>query len=111
MFEASKTPKKSSIHPVSPILGGMFARKLRVEIEEDGARRPCPLDWMDQFFMRHFTGLSALEETLPVADGRMEAGLGVSPETLAEHFEDWLRGRKMIPASARVLFSESVPSA
>jgi hypothetical protein len=85
----------------------MFARKLRVEIEEDGARRPCPLDWMDQFFMRHFTGLSALEETLPVADGRLEAGLGVTLEMLTEQFQQWLRGRKLIPTTARVVFSDS----
>ena len=88
----------------------MFARKLRVEIEEDGRRRPCPLDWLDQCFMRHFTGLSALEETLPVADGLLEAGLSVSLETLTQHFEPWLQGRKLIPATARVIFSESVKS-
>ena len=85
----------------------MFARKLRVEIEEEGRRRACPLDWLDQCFMRHFTGLSALEETLPVADGLLEAGLGVSLETLTQHFEGWLQGRKLIPARARVIFSES----
>lgn len=85
----------------------MFARKLRVEIEEDGVRRACPLDWLDQCFMRHFTGVSALEETLPVADGLLEAGLGVSLETLTQHFEPWLRGRKLIASRARVIFSES----
>ena len=89
----------------------MFARKLRVEIEEDGQRRLCPLDWLDQCFMRHFTGVSALEETLPVADGLLEAGLGVSVETLTQHFEPWLQGRKLIPAQAHVIFSESVKSA
>lgn len=85
----------------------MFARKLRVEIDEDGHRRLCPLDWLDQCFMRHFTGVSALEETLPVADGLLEAGLGVNLETLTQHFETWLRGRKMILPDARVIFSES----
>jgi len=89
----------------------MFARRLRVEIEEDGHRRACPLDWLDQCFMRHFTGVTALEETLPLADGMLEAGLGVSLETLTQHFEGWLHGRKLIPASARVIFSESVQSA
>lgn len=85
----------------------MFARKLRVEIEEDGQRRLCPLDWLDQCFMRHFTGVSALEETLPVADGILEAGLGVSLETLTRHLEQWLQSRKLIPPQARVVFSES----
>jgi hypothetical protein len=89
----------------------MFARKLLVEIEENGTRRPCPMDWLDQCFMRHFTGLSALEETLPVADGRMEAGFTVSVEKLTEHFQQWLRGKKMITSSARVVFSELGDSA
>lgn len=83
----------------------MFARKLRVEIEEQGVRRPCPLDWMDHFFMRSFTGLSAMDETLPVADGVLEAGLRVTPEEIAAHFEKWLRGRKMIPADAGLKIS------
>ena len=78
----------------------MFARKLRVEIEEQGTLRPCPLDWMDHFFMRSFTGLSAMDETLPVADGRLEAGLRVEPSEIAAQFEKWLRGRKMIPPDA-----------
>ena len=85
----------------------VFARKLRVEIEENGARRPCPLGWMDHFFMRHFTGLSALEETLPAAEGRLEAGLRVDLPALQEEFQEWLRGRKMIPPQAAVCLSEN----
>lgn len=88
----------------------MFARKLSVEIEEDGARRPCPLDWMDHFFMRHFTGLSAFDETLPVSDGLLEAGNGVALDTLTENFQQWLRGRKMISPQAVLRVSESVQS-
>jgi hypothetical protein len=83
----------------------MFARKLRVEIEEQGARRVCPIDWMDHFFMRNFTGLSAMDETLPVADGVLEAGLRVEPAQIASEFEKWLRGRKMIPADAAIEIS------
>ena len=86
----------------------MFARKLRVEIEENGARRPCPLDWMDHFFMRHFTGLSALEETLPAGDGLLEAGNNVPLDLLTENFQQWLRGRKMISPQAVLRISESV---
>ena len=85
----------------------MFARKLRVEIEENGARRPCPLDWMDHFFMRHFTGLSALEETLPVSDGMLEAGNNVPLDALTGNFQQWLRGRKMISPQAVLIISES----
>ena len=88
----------------------MFARKLRVEIEENSARRPCPLDWMDHFFMRHFTGLSAMDETLPVADGLLETGLRVSPSEVASQFESWLRGRKMIPPGASLRVSDILKS-
>ncbi|MBI2955982.1 MAG: hypothetical protein HYY26_01585, partial [Acidobacteria bacterium] len=35
---------------------GVFARRLKVEVIIDGERRPCPLDWLDSFSMRRFTG-------------------------------------------------------
>lgn len=56
--------------------------------------------------MRHFTGLSALEETLPVGEGLLEAGHRVAPELLREKFEEWLRGRKLIPGEAVLHISE-----
>jgi hypothetical protein len=87
----------------------VFARKLRVEIEENGVRRPCPLDWMDHFFMRSFTGLSAMDETLPVRDGLLEAGLRVAPAEIASHFGNWLHGRKMIAPSATLEVSDILP--
>jgi hypothetical protein len=43
--------------------------------------------------MRSFTGRSAFDETLPVADGLLEAGFGVDLEALRVDLEDWL-GRK-----------------
>ena len=53
----------------------MFARKIRVEYEENGAGIPCPLKWLDSFSMRNFTNASAFDDTLPVADGQMEIGV------------------------------------
>ncbi len=85
----------------------MFARKLRVEIEQDGGARPCPLDWMDTFFMRHFTGISALEDTLPVADGLLEAGSRVDVTVITSNFEQWLRGRKMITPDAKLVVRDA----
>lgn len=70
----------------------MFAQKL--ELRLDG--KPVPKDWLDQFFMRSFTGFSAFDETLPAADGVLEAGLGVELAEVRAQFEKWLRGRKMI---------------
>ena len=71
----------------------MFARKLLVEIIIDGARRPCPLDWLDSFCMRNFTGSGEFDDTLSVADGRIEAGFSVQPERLAEAMSRWFTQR------------------
>jgi len=57
---------------------------------------------MDQFFLRDFTGSSAFDETLPAADGVLEAGFAVNPEEVRSQFEKWLRGRKMIPPQAEL---------
>jgi hypothetical protein len=80
----------------------MFARKLRIEIAEGGQVRPVPKDWLDQFFMRNFVGLSAFDETLVTGDGEMETGLGVEPERVREQFEKWLRGRKLLGSGVRL---------
>jgi hypothetical protein len=40
--------------------------------------------------MRSFTGRSAFDETLPVADGLVEAGFEVDLEALEADLEDWL---------------------
>ena len=52
----------------------MYAQKLIVETTIGGQRRPCPLDWLDVFCMRNFTGSAEFDDTLPVADGSIEAG-------------------------------------
>ena len=76
----------------------MFARRLALDLRNAaGEDRPVPKPWLDQFFMRNFTGKATFDETLPVADGEMEVGLEVSPEAVRAEFEQWLRGRKMIP--------------
>jgi len=80
----------------------MFARRLQIEVDQDGRPRPCPLEWLDQFFMRHFTGISGLDDTLPVAEGRLEAGLDVDLNVLHREFEKWLRGRKLIAPGAEL---------
>jgi len=68
----------------------MFARKIRVEILEPGEPRPCPLVWLDSYFMRSFTGHSAFDAMLPVADGSIEAGFAVDLGALQPDLEDWL---------------------
>jgi hypothetical protein len=68
----------------------MFARKIQIEVLEPAGPRPCPAAWLDSFCMRSFTGRSAFDETLPVSDGRMEAGLRVDLEALRADMEDWM---------------------
>ncbi len=71
----------------------MYARKLRVEIIVAGQRRPCPLEWLDSFCMRNFTGAAEFDDTLPTGEGLLEASLRVEPERLAAALGAWLTQR------------------
>ncbi|MFN3324457.1 MAG: hypothetical protein ACK5AZ_13250 [Bryobacteraceae bacterium] len=78
----------------------MFAVRLSLTLQEAGRKSPVPKPWLDQFFMRNFTGYTAFDDTLVRGDGALEAGLLVDPSEVREKFEAWLRGRKMIEAGA-----------
>lgn len=78
----------------------MFAHKIRVEYEEHGKLHPCPLKWLDSFSMRNFTNASVFDDTLPVADGRMEVGSRVPLEALKSAMEDWFRRKSYLPKGA-----------
>lgn len=71
----------------------MYARKLQVEIVIEGERRAAPLDWLDSFCMRNFTGSAEFDDTLPTGEGRLEAGLRVEPARLAQAISEWLTKR------------------
>ena len=71
----------------------MYAQKLKVDTVIDGERKPCPLDWLDAFCMRNFTGSAEFDDTLPVAEGQIEASLKVNPERFAAAFGEWLTKR------------------
>ena len=71
----------------------MYARKLKVEAIVDGERRPCPLEWLDAFCMRNFTGAAEFDDTLPTGEGAMEASLRVDPQRLAAAMSEWLTKR------------------
>ena len=71
----------------------MYARKLMVEVIVDGERRPCPLEWLDAFCMRNFTGAAEFDDTLPTGEGAMEASLRVDPQRLAAAMSEWLTKR------------------
>jgi len=80
----------------------LFARKLRLDLAGEAVARPVPRSWLDQFFMRNFTGLSAFDETLVTGDGELETGLQVDAGEVSRELEKWLRGRKLIDAAARL---------
>jgi hypothetical protein len=80
----------------------MYARRIRVEYQQNGENLPCPLKWLDSFSMRNFTNATAFDDTLPVADGVMEIGSRVPLDHLKEAMEDWFR-RKSYLARDHVL--------
>ena len=71
----------------------MFARKLRVEMSVGSEHKAVPLDWLDSFCMRNFTGSAEFDDTLPTGEGRIEAGLRVDPARLAQSMSDWFTKR------------------
>ena len=70
----------------------MFARKLKIErVDTEGKAHPCPLHWIDNFAMRNFTNDAIFDDTLPLADGVLEAGYRVPTDKLQAAMEDWFR--------------------
>jgi hypothetical protein len=71
----------------------MYARKLVAEMTIGLERRAVPLDWLDSFCMRNFTGSAEFDDTLPTGDGKIEAGLRVDPARLAAAMSEWFTRR------------------
>jgi hypothetical protein len=84
----------------------MFARKIRVEYEANGHKLPCPLKWLDSFSMRNFTNSSVFDDTLPLADGRMEIGSSVPLDQLNDAMEDWFRRKSYLPKESQLSLAE-----
>jgi hypothetical protein len=84
----------------------MFARKVRVEFQQDGQSVACPLKWLDSFSMRSFTNASVFDDTLPVADGRMEIGSNVPLHELQGAMEDWFRRKGYLAKESHLSLAE-----
>jgi hypothetical protein len=84
----------------------MFARKIRVEYEQDGQRKPALLKWLDSFAMRNFTNAKTFDDTLPVAEGAMEIGNRVQISELKEAMEDWFRRKSYLPKGTSLLVED-----
>jgi hypothetical protein len=75
----------------------MFARKLKIErVDAAGEPHPCPIAQIDNFAMRNFTNDAVFDDTLPVADGLIEAGFRVPLDRLATAMEDWFRRKSYL---------------
>jgi len=84
----------------------MFARRIRVEWEENGQHHLCPLKWLDSFSMRNFTNATVFDDTLPIADGVMEIGSHVPLDQLKEAMEDWFRRKSYLPKTASLQLAD-----
>jgi hypothetical protein len=85
----------------------MFVRKLSVQrIDAEGNPHACPLHWIDNFAMRNFTNDAIFDDTLPRADGLLEAGYRVPLDRLQQAMGDWFRRKGYIKAGERVEVTE-----
>ncbi|MGH9413620.1 MAG: hypothetical protein ACRD0Y_07750 [Terriglobales bacterium] len=82
----------------------MYARKIKVTLAGPEGSRLCPLRHLDSFAMRSFTGESRFDDTLPVADGVLEAGALVPLEALRAAMEDWFRRKSYLKPGETVRF-------
>jgi hypothetical protein len=83
-----------------------------VEVAIEGERRAAPLEWLDSFCMRNFTGSAEFDDTLPTGEGRLEAGLRVEPARLAQAMSEWLTKRGKgngKPVKVEITDAASVP--
>jgi hypothetical protein len=86
----------------------MFARRLSViRVDAGGARHACPVKWIDNFAMRNFTNDAVFDDTLPVAEGLLEAGSRVPLEQLRTAMEDWFRRKGYLKADEQLRVIES----
>ena len=77
----------------------MFVRKLAItRIDAEGGESPCPIHWIDNFAMRNFTNDAVFDDTLPVADGLLEAGHHVPLDRLQSAMGDWFRRKGYLKA-------------
>jgi hypothetical protein len=85
----------------------MFIRKLKIErIDEHGEPHPCPIKQLDSFAMRNFTNDAIFDDTLPIADGLLEAGNRVPLKLLQEKMQDWFRRKSYLTAAETLRISE-----
>jgi hypothetical protein len=71
-------------------------------VDAAGTREACLLKWIDNFAMRNFTNDAIFDDTLPVGDGLLEAGLRVPLDKLTVAMEEWFRRKGYLKAGERL---------
>jgi hypothetical protein len=85
----------------------MFSRRLIIErIDTAGVAHRCPIAQIDNFAMRNFTNDAVFDDTLPIADGLLEAGHRVPIDRLAVAMEDWFRRKRYLARGERLRIAE-----
>jgi hypothetical protein len=85
----------------------MFTRRLSIQrIDGAGVRQPCPIRWIDNFAMRNFTNDAIFDDTLPVADGMLEAGHRVPLDRLLFAMDDWFRRKGYLKPGEQLEITE-----
>jgi len=85
----------------------MFARRLKVErVNTAGEPHLCPIAQIDNFAMRNFTNDAVFDDTLPIADGLLEAGFRVPLDRLSIAMEDWFRRKSYLKPGERLRITE-----
>jgi hypothetical protein len=89
----------------------MFARRISIQcVDASGASHPCPIRQIDNFAMRNFTNDPVFDDTLPAADGLLEAGHNVPLERLQTAMEDWFRRKGYLKPDEHLELKEILPS-
>jgi hypothetical protein len=85
----------------------MFARRIRIDrIDASGAAHLCSIAQIDNFAMRNFTNDAIFDDTLPIADGLLEAGHRVPLDRLQSAMEDWFRRKGYLKSDETLRVSE-----
>ena len=85
----------------------MFLRKLTIErIDAAGQAHLCPIAQLDNFAMRNFTNDAVFDDTLPVADGLLEAGTRVPIDRLSAAMQDWFRRKSYLDPTDHLRITE-----
>jgi hypothetical protein len=85
----------------------VFVRKLTIErIDAAGVAHLCPIAQLDNFAMRNFTNDAVFDDTLPIADGLLEAGTRVPIDRLSAAMQDWFRRKSYLAATDHLRITE-----